>query len=89
MKKTLLVFAIALTAVTSCKKDRVCECTIVHTNYTGTTNQQETTTYKEVKKSEAKKLCQNKTIKDSTETSNGGSPVWGHYTSDVYTCKLK
>jgi hypothetical protein len=90
-KKMLLSILVIILVFTSCKKDRTCLCTVAHTNFTGTTvNPNQTTTYKKIKKSEAKDLCQNKTITDSTSTiSMPSTGTYGQYTSDAYTCKLK
>jgi hypothetical protein len=78
MKKiTLFAFAIAALSLASCKKDRTCECT-----YTSTSGSSSVTTsstvIKEVKKSEAKTLCQKTTYTDNLSAYSS--------TSD---CKLK
>ena len=89
MNKIVIVIGVISLGLASCKKDRVCECTNTHTNYTGTTTNTNTITYKKVKKSEAKKMCQKITAVDNSTTnlSNGGTIT--HYTDDTYDCKLK
>lgn len=77
MKKILLPIAVlSMIVLSSCKKDRTCECTYsdgssVHTS---------STVYKKIKKSEAKDICQKETV--VTTDSNGSDT----YISD---CKLK
>ncbi len=89
MKKIVFALGAIALCLASCKKDRTCECTNTHTNFTGTTSSKQTTTYKKVKKSEAKKMCQKTTVSDNSTTnlSNGGTI--GYYTDDTYDCKLK
>jgi hypothetical protein len=89
-KKIIVAIFVVNLVFASCKKDRTCVCTVTHTNFTGTTvNPNQTTTYKKIKKSEAKELCQNKTITDSISTiSMPSTGTYGQYTSDAYTCKL-
>lgn len=79
MKKTLILLSSTLIlSVTSCKKDRVCECTNTASEGSSSTS---TTTIKKIKKSEAKNLCQKMTY---TSTSNSG------FTStSINDCKLK
>lgn len=84
MKKITFIFAcLVIISFSSCKKDRVCECTNTNTNSSGTvtTDLNQNTTYKDVKKHDAKSLCQ----KSSTVyvNSSGGTST---YVSD---CKLK
>ncbi len=90
MKNSLLIFALMILILTSCKKDRTCTCSITRKNYLGSSvKPNQITTYKKIKKSEAKKMCQNKTVTDSLTTMYSGSGGYGDYTSDTYDCKLK
>jgi hypothetical protein len=96
MKKiTLFAFAAVALSFASCKKDRTCECT--QTNSTTTVAQNgnsttvastsnSTTTIKEIKKSEAKTLCQKKT---STNTYPNNSNTGMNSSSTTYDCKIK
>ena len=74
---------VGLISLTSCKKDHVCECTSTYTNSNGTvtTNPVDNVTYKDVKKGDAKTLCQKST---STYVNNSGGT-----TTSVNDCKLK
>lgn len=84
MKKiTLLTVAALVVSISSCKKDRVCECTYTHTSTNGTvsTDPNYNTTYKSITKADAKTICQKST--DTYVDSDG------HTTVDVYDCKLK
>lgn len=88
MKKiTLFAFAAVALSLASCKKDRTCECTYTSTSSYGTNNtisHTETTTYKKIKKADAKYMC-TKDNSSYTETSTGGA-----YTStSMSDCKLK
>ncbi len=78
MKKiTLFAFAAVALSLASCKKDRTCECTF--TSSTGSNSVTTTSTViKDVKKSEAKTLCQKTTYTDNLNS----------YTS-TSDCKLK
>lgn len=96
MKKiTLFAFAVAALSLASCKKDRTCECT--HTNSTTTVAQNgnsttvsstsnSTTTIKEIKKGEAKVVCQKMT---STNTYPNNSNTGMNSSSSTDDCKLK
>lgn len=61
MKKTLLIVAIAAFAMTSCKKDRVCECTSNYTyvsqGFSGSGTDVSQTTYQKTTKRTAKLAC--------------------------------
>lgn len=84
MKKiSLIAIAIVAFSMASCKKDHVCECTTTHTDESGdvTTNPMDNTTYREVKKSDAKSLCQKASVVQVDE--DGGT------STTVYDCKLK
>jgi hypothetical protein len=84
MKKySLLVAALFAISLSSCKKDRVCECTYTYTDSDGdvTTDPMANTTYREIKKSDAKSLCQNST-RTNVNRSGGTSTA-------VSDCKLK
>lgn len=84
MKKiTLIVAAFGLISLASCKKDRVCACTNTTTSSSGNVNTQEAAniTYKNMRMSDAKSLCQKSTVVDVN--SGGGT------TTRVYDCKLK
>jgi len=84
MKKiTLLAFALVAFSITSCKKERVCECTTTYTASNGniTTNPNDNVTYKDIKKSDAKSLCQKST--DISVDANGAT------NTTVHDCKLK
>lgn len=64
MKKILLIAAcLGLVTLTSCKKDRLCKCTVTYTSPSGntTTDLDQNTTYTDIKKSDAKTRCQNYT----------------------------
>jgi len=69
--------------ITSCKKDRVCECTTTSTDSSGNvdTNPNANSTYTEISMRDAKSLCQK-----STTTRVGSSGATSTYVSD---CKLK
>lgn len=61
MKTITLISAVfGLMSLASCKKDRVCECTNTYTSSSGnvTTQDPANVTYREVRKSDAKSLCQ-------------------------------
>lgn len=77
MKKLLLVAAVAMFAMTSCKKDYTCECTSTVGQNGSTTSSTSTTTLK-AKKADAKKACES----TSQDQSAGG------YTSKV-VCVIK
>lgn len=84
MKKiTFIAIAIVAFSMSSCKKDFVCECTTTYTSSSGnvTTNTNDNVTYRDVKKGEAKSLCQKSTIVNVN--SNGGT------STTVNDCKLK
>jgi hypothetical protein len=82
-QKLLLVMCLGILSLTSCKKDRVCECTTTTTDSSGdvTTDPADNSTYKEIKKGDAKSLCQKTT---EVNVSSSGDT----YTS-VSDCKLK
>jgi hypothetical protein len=79
----LLIACVGLISLSSCKKDRECECTTTYTNEKGETetDQPETITYIDIKKSEAKSLCQKTT---TTHVKESGKTV-----TQVDDCKLK
>ena len=83
--KKITFFAIAVFAfsLSSCKKDYVCECTNTYTSSSGnvTTDPNDRVTYKDIKKGDAKNLCQRTT---GTYVSASGAT-----SSYVYDCKLK
>jgi len=74
---------LAAVALSSCKKDRDCECTTTVTDRKGvtTTYQPETITYVKMKKGDAKSLCQKATYTDVNES--------GQTEVTVRDCKLK
>ena len=78
-----MAIAILALSISSCKKDRTCECTTTYTDSSGdvTTYPNDNTTYREIKKSDAKSRCQKAT--DTSVDSDGGTSV------TVYDCKLK
>ncbi len=80
MKKILLSLAVLVSlGVTSCKKDRTCECTY-SSNESGYTASVVDVTIIDAKKKDAKKMC----VKTTSEyTSNGAT-----YTQTT-DCKLK
>ncbi len=80
MKKiTLLAVAFVAVSLASCKKDRTCECTYTSTSGSGSVSTSKTT-YKKVKKSDAKFLCQKTTY---VHVDNSGTDT------DISDCKLK
>ena len=80
MKKTIILFACAVTlALASCKKDRVCECTS-SSNEPGYTSSTDTYTVLNVSKGTVKKAC---ITTEATYTSGGST-----YTHKS-ECKLK
>lgn len=84
MKKiTLMAFAIVAFSITSCKKDYVCECTTTTTDSSGdvTTDPMDNTTYRDIKKSDAKSHCQKSTY---VFVNDGGGT-----STIVSDCKLK
>lgn len=84
MKKTILLMAcVGLVSLSSCKKDRDCECTTTYTNEKGETetDQPQSITYIDIKKGEAKSLCQKTTTTDVKES--------GKTVTKVNDCKLK
>lgn len=70
-------------SITSCKKDRVCECTNTYTSSSGNviTDPNANVTYIDSKKRDAKDHCQK-----STRANVNGS---GGTSTSVYDCKLK
>ncbi|MCC6182911.1 MAG: hypothetical protein IT237_13870 [Bacteroidia bacterium] len=81
MKKlTIILSVVAVAALTSCKKDRVCECTYTSNAPSGpvTTTNVDKITYSKVSKGTAKKACV------TTETTYTGAT----YVSTA-DCKLK
>ncbi len=88
MKKiTILVACVSLVGLSSCfKKERTCTCTTKTTNSNGnvTTSEPHVTTYKKIRKGDAKDQCSNYTYEDTyTQGSNTST-----YKSEV-TCELK
>ena len=84
MKKIIWIVAcFGIISLSACKKDRVCACTETNTSSSGnvTTDLEQNITYKDVKKSDAKSLCQ-KSSRVYVNSSGGTST----YVSD---CKLK
>lgn len=84
MKKiSLMAIAVIAMSVISCKKDFTCECTRVHTSASGnvTTDPMYNTTYRDMRKRDAKSRCQKETDVDVADN--------GNTTTDVYDCKLK
>jgi hypothetical protein len=80
MKKVLLIAAVAGLAMASCRKDRTCECKTT-SDAPGFTSSTSTTTWKDVKKKDARKSCQSYTVKQT-------APVAGTYYSGE-DCELK
>lgn len=62
MKKVLLIAAVAGLAMASCRKDRTCTCTET-SDAPGFVADTYVTTYKDIKKKDAKKACQSYTSK--------------------------
>lgn len=84
MKKfTLMAVALVAISLASCKKDHVCECTTTYTDSSGdvSTDPIDNTTYRDIKKSDAKSHCQKSTYVNVG--SNGGT------STSVSDCKLK
>jgi hypothetical protein len=84
MKRITLLSMIVLgLGAFSCKKDRTCECTTTYTSPSGnvTTDPSDNTTYKEIRKRDAKNLCQKSTVVNVN--SSGGT------STTVSDCKLK
>lgn len=84
MKTKVALFTCTLAfALASCKKDRACVCTTTYTNAGGnvTTMVNQKTTYTDIRKRDAKSLCQKSTIVDIDN--NGGT------TTTVNDCKLQ
>lgn len=82
-KTTLLIIAAFALCIASCKKDRTCECVTTYTSSGGTTTTtpNDNVTYREIKKGQAKDLCQKSTrvyVSPSGATS-----------TTVSDCKLK
>jgi hypothetical protein len=80
MKKIILLVAVLVLTITSCRKDRTCTCTDTSNEpgYVSTTSVQ---TYGSAKKKDAKNACQSYSYK---ETTAGADPYT--YTT---TCELK
>ena len=72
MKKVILVVAIAGLAMASCKKDRICSCTVTSSYTAGSTTINTTTndetTFKEVSKRTAKSACISRKASDSNSS---------------------
>lgn len=84
MKKNVLMIAcIGLISLSSCKKDRICECTNTYTSSSGnvTTDPVANVTYVDSKSNEAKSLCQKSTV--TSVNTNGAT------STRVMDCKLK
>lgn len=82
MKKiTFLAVAALAISFASCKKERVCECTVTSTNGSVTTTSTETITYTKIAKSDAKFACQKR--------SNTSTPSSGAVNTSTWDCKLK
>ncbi|WP_317898229.1 hypothetical protein [Aurantibacillus circumpalustris] len=84
MKKILLLTAcVGLISLTSCKKDRVCECTNTYTSSSGnvTTDPASNITYKNISGGDAKSLCQKSTTTYVNQS--------GDTSIQVSDCKLK
>jgi hypothetical protein len=76
MKKVLFIAIVAVASLASCKKDRVCTCTVTPTIGTGYIY---TVTYFKSKKGDARQLCQG----EATQKVTAGVP------EDKTTCDLK
>ena len=81
MKKVLFIAVVAVVSLTSCKKDRVCTCTVVSTTGTTSTTSTEVTTMYKVTKGDARRNC----IGSQTATTSGSITITG----DKTTCTLK
>lgn len=79
----VLIACLSLISLSSCKKDLVCECTNTYTSSSGnvTTDPAANVTYKDIRKSDAKSLCQKSTVTSVNQS--------GATTTQVYDCKLK
>ena len=87
MKKIIILAAsFSLLGLASCKKERTCTCTSTYTSSSGnvTTDQPIVTTYKKIKKSDAKDLCSSSTS-ESTYTSGSNTSTSKSETK----CELK
>ena len=80
MKKITLIAAVAIAVLsTSCKKDRVCTCTVTPVSGTGSTY---TVTYFKAKKGDARLLC---TAQATEQDVTAPTSIKG----DKTTCTLK
>ncbi|MGZ3931532.1 MAG: hypothetical protein ACXVP0_09280 [Bacteroidia bacterium] len=80
MKKIVLLLSVAVVcSLTSCKKDRVCECTSSSTA-PGSTSTVTDVTLVKAKKSDAKRIC----VKETHDFT-----VLGTTYTDTQDCKLK
>ncbi|MCA6435225.1 MAG: hypothetical protein ACK5QC_10845 [Bacteroidota bacterium] len=91
MKKIILIIPIALTAFSSCKKERTCECSVTITMTEngvpvplGLTSYKNTSKMTKVSKGTAKANCVNGT---QTETYNDSGDAY--IETYVTTCELK
>ena len=57
MKKVILVAAVAMLALASCKKDHTCTCDVTTSGLVGTGTLSADTVFVDMKKSEAKDKC--------------------------------
>lgn len=79
MKKLIVLSAVSLALLSACKKDRTCECTYTYTSSTSSSFSTSKTTYKKIKKADAKAICQKTTYVHLDD--NGVD-------TDVNDCKL-
>ncbi|MBK9283775.1 MAG: hypothetical protein IPM51_05575 [Sphingobacteriaceae bacterium] len=77
MKIKLTMIAVACIMLASCKKERTCTCTSTYTSTGGivSVGQPYTTTYKKIKKRDAKKLCVSSKYEDIDLTPNPGTSI--------------
>lgn len=87
MKKTIIyAAALSFLSLASCKKEQTCTCTTTSTSSSGivTTQAPEVTTYKKIKKGDAKDLCSSSSSETTfTQGSNTST------TKSSTKCELK
>lgn len=66
MKKSILLVAVAVIGLASCKKERDCKCTTTTTFGGGSSSSTQTTVLKDVTKSQAKTICYSSTTTDAS-----------------------
>lgn len=66
MKKLMLVAAVAVIGLASCKKERDCTCTTTTTFGGSSSSSTQTTVLKDVTKGQAKTICHSSTTTDAS-----------------------